>query len=231
MLGSVVELIQANFDREMDVSDIYRNFLGCFLAITFFHINKYKGSKLFISAFIVICSFIIIEQYALFSVLSLKYQQYKKLPVLADFSLKNETLLWSEGEIIEKTTRRENYSLKVTLVAGKKYSGFTFKDVYQDWRGFNTIEFHLRSDSKDVVKLCIKITDLTHDEGSQNYNNRFNLCTEVMHGENIIRIPLEDISGAPNNRELDISEISQIGFFMIDLTKEKTLYIDTIKLK
>lgn len=231
ILGIVVELVQAIFNREMDFWDLYRNFLGCFLAITFFQMKRYKKNLTIISAFIVICSLVIIEQQALFSTLSLKYQQYKKLPILADFSLKNEVLLWSEGEIIKHDKASNNNSLKVTLAVGKKYSGFTFKDFYKDWRGFNEIEFRFRSYSKNVAKLCIKITDLTHDEGDHHYNNRFNYCPKLVPGENTISIPLEDIGNAPNGRKLNLDEISQIGFFMVDLTEEKIIYVDEIKLK
>ena len=85
-LGIFVEVVQANFDREMDYADLYRNFLGCFLAISLFQLKKVKSNKVFIAAFIVICSLIIIDQKALLSALSLKYQQYQKIPTLADFS-------------------------------------------------------------------------------------------------------------------------------------------------
>lgn len=231
ILGTVVELVQANFDREVDYFDIYRNFLGCFLAITFFQLQRYKKSKKIISVFIVACLLIVIEQKSLFSMLSLKYQQYKKLPMLADFSIKDESLLWSEGEIMKNNSKSNPYSLKVKLTTGKKYSGFTFKDVYQDWRGYNAIEFRVRHYSKNDNKLCIKITDLIHDEGNHAYSNRFNYCPSLIYGKNVIQIPLDNIINAPNNRKIYLSEISQIGFFMIDLTEEQTLYVDSIKLK
>ena len=140
-------------------------------------------------------------------------------------------MLWSEGEIITNDSKRKPYSLKVKIVAGKKYSGFTFKDVYPDWQGFNTVEFRLRNYSKKDEKLCIKITDLAHDQGNHAYNNRFNYCPALVYGENVISISLEAISNSPQNRKMNLAEISRVGFFMIDLVDDKTLYIDEITLK
>lgn len=228
-LGFIVEVIQTNFNREMDLADLYRNFLGCFLAIIFFQIKKGTKNKVFIAAFIAIFSLIVVEQKALFSALMLKHQQHQKLPILADFSLVNERSLWSEGEVITNTT--EHYTLKVKLTAGGKYSGFTFTEVYQDWRGFNVIEFRLRSFSNTAEKLCMKITDLSHDNGGHAYDNRFNHCFALSYGDNVIAIPLSDISLAPKHRKLNLAEISQIGFFMIDLKEDKLLYVDEITLK
>lgn len=231
MLGVIVEIIQVNFNREMDFADLYRNFLGCFLAITFTQIKWHQRNKTIITGFIGVCSLIVFEQSALFSVLSLKYQQYKKVPILADFTLKNEGVLWSEGEIVTNESGNPPFSLQVKIDGGKKYSGFTFKGVHQDWRGYNAIEFRLRNYSKDREKLCIKITDFKHDDGNHAYNNRFNYCSNLADGESIINFSLEDIRNAPHDRKLNLAEISQIGFFMIDLTEEKTILIDDIRLK
>ena len=231
VLGVFVEVVQSKFNREMDYADLYRNFLGSVLGILCYQVFSQKKSKMTMTVLALITVLIVIEQFALFSVITLKYQQYKKLPILADFSLKNENILWSEGVVVKNDSATQRQSLKLTLTAGEKYSGFTFKEVYQDWRGYSLIEFHLRSESKNPEKLCIKITDLSHDQGNHQYNDRFNYCPTLMYGENVIEILLDDVRNAPQTRELNLAEISRIGFFMIDLSEEKTLFVDEIKLK
>lgn len=231
ILGVLVEVVQSNLNREMDYADLYRNFLGSLLGILCYQVFSRQKNKITMTVLAFITVLIVIEQFALFSVLSLKYQQYKKLPILADFSLKGEVMFWSEGELMTNESENHRQSLKLTLATGEKYSGFTFNEVYQDWRNYRFIEFYLRSESQKAEKLCIKITDLSHDEGSHEYSDRFNYCPTLAYGKNVIEIPLDKIRNAPKTRTLNLAEISRIGFFMIDLTEEKTLYIDKITLK
>lgn len=231
ILGGVIEVIQNNIGRGLDYADMYRNLLGCSLAVAYWLIKINKKNLITIIASLFILILVLYEQRLLFSFLSLKYQQYSNLPILADFSSPKERMLWSKGVIVNNDKGMQDHSLKVTLQKGKKYAGFTFKEVYQNWRGYNEIEFRISSSSHQFEKLCLKITDLAHDNGNQAYNNRFNYCPKLSYGENVINITLDDIINAPNNRKMNITEISQIGFFMVDLQAAKTLHINEIKLK
>jgi VanZ family protein len=231
ILGGAVEIIQAEFNRELDYSDMYRNFLGSSLAVIFWLIKVDKKRLMTIFSSLIILVLVILEQRLLFSILSLKYQQYNNLPILADFSIPHEEALWSEGEVSTDNIGGYQQLFKINIHPKGKYSGFTFKEVYPDWRGFDEIEFRMISQSKETEKLCLKITDLEHDNGNQAYSNRYNFCPQLSYGENVIAIKLHDIINAPHDRKMNISEISQIGFFMIDLKAVKTLYINEIKLK
>lgn len=234
-LGIVIELIQSQLGRSVDWQDIYRNFLGAGLAITVFlpslkrnfTLNRYL-------LLILICGLILFEQLDFYHALNNENKARERLPVLADFEEPSEINHWS-GHFLSQSQRHKTsgqYSMKVELLSGIKYSGFTFEHFPNNWEAYNYLAFSLYNPNNAILKLSVKITDYEHNINTlQAQNNRFNLKIKLEHGWNHIRIPLIAIIQSPENRKMDISNISEITFFMYQLQEETTLYIDDVSLQ
>jgi len=233
VLGGTIELIQGQVGRNVDWLDLYRDLLGALLAIAIWLYRKHSKSLIYSSLLAGACLLIAFDQIKLFAAIKLELSAYYNMPILAEFKNKDELMLWT-GDNLSLNADYANsaqYSLKVTLAKGGKYSAFTYKHFNNDWAGYQTLVIHLYNANKSPIELCLKVTDYIHDIGRQNYFNRFNRCTEVAQGMQEIEILLEDIIQAPKGRKLEINDISQIGFFMSDLSEDKVLYVHRIFLK
>jgi hypothetical protein len=233
VLGGTIELIQGQIGRNIDWLDLYRDLLGALLAIAVWLYRKHQKSLLHLIFLVATCLLITSDQIMLFKAIKLEINAYSNMPILAEFNDNDELMLWT-GDNLSLSTEYANsakYSLKVILTKGGKYSGFTYKHFNNDWTGYKVLVIHLYNANKENIELCIKVTDYIHDISKQNYFNRFNRCVEVTQGKQEIQILITDIIQAPKNREFDISDISQIGFFMSDLVEDKLLYIQRISLK
>jgi len=69
-----------------------------------------------------------------------------------------------------------------------------------------------------------------HTESAQLYSDRFNRRHLLKQGWNRVSISLDDISGAPKNRVLNLSEVWGIGLFSYNLGTQEKLYLDQLVL-
>ena len=237
IIGSSIELIQSKIGRSMSLYDLYRDALGTLLALSLFFylcIEK-KNTKNNYYLYLLFLSFalIAIDQKHLVQAVQVHLQAQSNFPVLADFENNNELTQWEGNNLSlsNKYVLTGLFSMKANLSAQTKYSGLTFKDMPNNWSGFDYLLINIYNPNKDDLEMCTKITDLEHDLNNQSYNNRFNQCFTLLGSQwNNIKISLIEIEASPTERKLDLSNISQLGIFTSGLKNDKIIYLDGMTL-
>jgi len=241
LLGGAIELIQSKIGRCLDLHDIYRDGLGSLLAFSVFYIKKIKQQyppiqkSVYLAYFILFSSLVLIitDQSRLYQIIKIDLQARNNFPILADFKNKKELKQWSGNNLTlsRKHVLTGLYSMKVVLTGKTKYSGFSLKHFPSNWHGYQYLLINIYNPDIKPLKICMKITDFDHDINNQAYNNRFNKCY-TLNGEqwSNIKIPLEDIKNNPKNRELDLTDMSQLGMFTSGLEHNRIIFLDAISL-
>jgi hypothetical protein len=232
LLGIIIELIQGEIGRNVDWKDVYLGFLGALLINTCYFAKRKVNTTSLLLLFIAIC-LILDQQKALFSAIRMEYLINARFPSLATFNSSDDLNSWSgESLTIIKIDRvSTNKILKATLIANQQYTTLTLNNFYKNWSGYHEFSTSLYLEGNDDVKICIRITDMIHDTGSQAYSDRFNYCTLLKPKGNNIIIPVEIIRTSPQSRYLDIKNLSEITFFSMNLSSNIIIYVSDIKLQ
>jgi VanZ family protein len=90
------------------------------------------------------------------------------------------------------------------------WPGVVIREPYPDWSGYQALRFQLWSELDAPVELVLRVDD-THRERS--HRDRFNASFIVTPGLNDFTVPLSTIAHGPRDRQLDVSDISQIILF------------------
>ncbi|MFT5249884.1 MAG: hypothetical protein ACI93P_001618 [bacterium] len=232
IFGVIIELIQSKIGRNVDWNDVYLGFLGALLINSCYFVKRKANATSLILLLIPII-LIIGQQKSLFSAIKMEYLINARLPVLAAFDSDDDLNNWT-GEslsILKIDQISSGKVLKATLIANQQYTNLTLNNFHKDWEGYHTLNISVYLEGNDNVKLCIKITDMINDIGNQTYDDRFNYCTLLTPKTNNIVIPVNDIRTSPELRYLDITNLSQITFFAMNLLSNKTVYIRAIELQ
>ena len=104
-------------------------------------------------------------------------------------------------------------------------------NVLSDWSDYRYLILSFHNPTTRKIQLTIKITDREHDLKFYAYNNRFNAIHNIYPGENEIVIKTDDIAQMPQNRQLDLANMSKIGFFVMNIPLDTPLYVKEIRLE
>jgi hypothetical protein len=231
-LGVVIELIQSRIGRNVDWNDVYLGFLGSVFINSYYFVKRKINPTSLVLLFIAI-ALILQQQKLLFSAIKMEYLIKSRLPTLAAFYSDDDLNNWSGDSLsIVKINRISiNKILKATLIANQQYTTFTLNNFYKNWQNHHTFSASLYLEGSEDIQLCIKITDMIHDTGNQTYGDRYDYCILLKPKENNIIIPVETIKTSPISRYLDITNLSEITFFAMNLTSNKIIYVRNIELK
>jgi len=155
---------------------------------------------------------------------------YRQFPVLSGLENPLEMTRWRGNAPYQRTdqiSRRGCCSLEADLQPGL-FSGVGLHAFPGDWRGYRN--FHMDVWSARPVTLTLRINDLEHDRGSQQYSDRFNRQIRLRRGWNVVDIPLAVIARAPAGRSMDMANIRDIGLFSYRLDRSVRIYIDNVRL-
>jgi hypothetical protein len=108
-----------------------------------------------------------------------------------------------------------------------QYPGISVIEPSPDWSAFAYFVFTLYSDESRPFSLMLRIHDRLHN---QEYSDRFNRALRVRPGENVFRIPLAAIRGAPADRALDLHRIAGVMLFAVGIHTPIAFYLDTMQL-
>ncbi len=167
-------------------------------------------------------------------------RQQAEMPVLASFETDVELRRWAPHD--SRMTRvpvgvtHGERALRVDLSV-TEYPGVTLAWPVDDWSAYDHLVFDLfvqdedESDLGELIEpdyLIVKIEDIEHDG---EYEDRFHHHVPLKPGKQAVRIPLEDVAAAPENRYMDLRNISILQFFVYRPTKRHTFYIDHVRLE
>ena len=79
--------------------------------------------------------------------------------------------------------------------------------------------------------MVLRINDMEHDLGDNNYNDRFNTRLTLAPGPNRFELGLDRIRSAPKGRSMNMQAIRRLILFTVALPEPKTLYLREIRLE
>ncbi len=229
-LGCSAELLQEAVGRTAQLGDALSNIAGCGIGFAGATRKRWKPVRLWTAGVvsIVICVWLYAGPV---SVLLDMRRQARQFPVLASFEDDLELTRW---EFVDATVRRSRtratdggFSLEVTLRPGK-YPHAEMVAPSSDWREFGQLAFDVWNPRQDQLELTIRVQDFDHNDDPA---DRFKRRLKLPPGHSQVVIELEDIRLAPKDRAMDMSLVSRMQLYAVNLKQPRKLYLDRFVLR
>lgn len=243
LLGGITEFIQIFSERDADLVDFARDVAGVVFMMCCCVLRN-PGSKQNIGfwilktrvviasialAVLMVCSYPVVLMGATY------FSRNKSFPVIFNFDSAWESYFYrTKGALITVVDRPEEWPGLDNDMVGQiiydvvPYPTFSMKEPCRDWSKYKSLNFEIFSMNDTTIELAIRIDDVHHNN---DFNDRFNTKCLVDSGFNEFQISLNHISQSPANRELDISSITAIMYFLVEPQSRCTIYIDNIGLE
>lgn len=231
-VGIGIELIQNDYNREMDRRDLLRNLIGSWLVIAWHPLlmpeRRTSFSKGVMAATVTLL--LCFELGATGMVAARQWQVHHQLPLLYDFSHQDTDGFWT-GRLAVSADHSVNHTQSLKIELGTDtYSGVSLNNLPADWRGFERLTITLFNPSSDSLALTLRINDVAHDRSDHAYNDRYNTRLTLNPGFNTFTRKLADIENAPEGRTMDMSQVRRMGLFAVRLPAPRTVYLSELRL-
>ncbi|WP_101758188.1 VanZ family protein [Oceanicoccus sp. KOV_DT_Chl] len=234
VVGWLIEVAQYGSAREPDSVDVLRDLLGGLIAYLVFFSSQWQQRLALFNSLLLIALVAVVLQLTIIGLLAGdELRMQRAFPVLADFETVTELTRWSgDAQFSQSSEYVEHgeYSLKV-VVAKQPFSGVALRYLESDWRNYQQLLVAVYNPDPEAFPVVLRIDDVAHRQGEQLFSDRFNRRFEVLHGWNQWVIALTDIASAPNTRQLDLENIGELHFFMVNPEPDKTFYLDHVRLR
>lgn len=231
-LSSLIEFVQHFVGREASVDDVLHNMFGVWLGLFW---GQKPTRLVWVLRFFSLCllapSFWLLTTTAVTDVV-MRYQ----FPQINSFDSRYELRQIHAHPSVVETRQADSFfvhgghSLQVTL-STKRYAGFRLVGPYGDWGGYTYLAMDFYNPDLEPLELILKISDRTHDNGANKFDDRFNRRLQLVSGWNNLRFAVDDIRHAPKNREMQMDEISGLAIFVEQLNRPRDIYWDNIRLE
>lgn len=226
-LSIVIETIQSQVGREASWQDVLRNLLGAWLGLFWGLHGDWRVwiGRLFATTLLGWQMFGLMQ-----TGLDHLHRQHQ-FPVLSDFESVRDLSSWSGSvERVTGIAAQGRYSLAIHLRRGR-FSGVNLEHLHSDWQDYEFLYFSVRNPDVDELPLTLRINDLQHDLHGSRVGDRFNQRLQVQPGWNHYRVALRKVREAPQNRNMDLGQIQQLGIFATDLSVERMIFLDDMRLE
>ena len=230
VLGVAIELLQSGINRDVDITDVWRDVLGALIGFFF---SPLSLNKQLLKVSQVVLIFLLLHQLIpWFMTLADEINARDQFPMLSDFESEIELTRWESGDasisISNALAYSGNGSMKVDF-GTEKYSGFALKYFPNDWSEYNNLFLAIYNEG-EMLNITIRIHDHLHTQGEQVYSDRYNQSMVLEKGWNTIDISLDNVAEAPETRRLDLSRVNSLGVFVTEQSARKTIFLDSVKL-
>ncbi len=233
LTGTLIEIIQSGIPgRTASALDVTRDLMGGVLGVVWL---RWPCSPLKVRLGLALVAGVILcwNLYPVTTALVDEWQAGRDFPLLAGFEHPHELSRWAEGKSAARRSREEarqgHFSLRVSLSTAT-YSGVHLEYFPHNWQGWSFLAFSVYNKGLRPLTITVRVNDKKHEEGPQLYNDRYNHSFITHHGWNDIKISLADIRNAPANRKMNMSEISELGFFVIRQKRSRVIFLDDVRL-
>ncbi|WP_354622636.1 hypothetical protein [Psychromonas sp. MME2] len=158
-------------------------------------------------------------------------------PILAKFASGIELTRWKSDlplSIVNSgklpVVMHENVDLMKAIFSSKDASRVVLRFFAGDWQGYKSIKFSFFNPNDHVLQVRLIMTDRAYNQAKSNHNDRFGQWLMIKPGWGEFIIALNDIKNAPTEREMDLSEMSGVDFYMYHLQQPLVLYISKVEL-
>ncbi|GAB6059658.1 VanZ family protein [Desulfonatronum parangueonense] len=230
ILGGGIELIQPYFNRTASWRDLGVNLLGACFALLFLAPQRYRlGRYLLRAAQVAVLAICLIQFYKPMTNLWDMKLAARQFPMLSDFETPFEARRWSRGVIDSGFAGHGASSLRVRL-GTQYYSGTTMIRSFGDWQGYAALAMRIHNPGPGPLRMTISIRDKEHLRRGGGYHDRYNREFRLAKGWNDLSIPLENIENAPAGRRLDLSQVTSLAVFAIQMKEPRVIHLDHVRL-
>jgi len=229
-LGVLVEVLQYGFSRSPDISDIYRDILGFFIAVVFFDPTGLciKRTRLNFMRVIVMLS-VFVQCIPAAQALRDESQARSAFPTLSDFQTAMQLDRWvgtAERTLVALPEDQANQAMRVVFSTAQ-YSGVNLKYFPGRWSAYKRLEFKVLNPGAESLNITCRIHDRNHN---QEYDDRFNMTFKLYPGWNLVTIELDQVRQAPAQRQLDLDQVESVGIFTVRSDEPRDIIFDDLRL-
>lgn len=229
-IGTGIEIVQPYIGRDRSLLDLTYDLLGILFAC---FIHRYAG-RVRPRTVLFACLFFVAAGLGFPAYRSILFWQINQTPVLLNFERQWETNSLSASKATQLKVipafapfEEQGYVGEITFNTDEAYPGIGLEHPKNDWREFQTLSWEVVSLEQENFTLNLRVHDAQHN---QEYNDRFNGRFVIQPGLNHIELPLREIIMGPSSRSLDLSQISNLKFFVGHPEKPITLFLDNVRL-
>jgi len=218
--------------KALELTDIVGDVTGTVLFLSFHYRRQAKRYFFLHGSALLLAGFVLWPVVCFFSDEMLARSQF---PLLADFETPFEKSRFEGktggGALTTEQAFHGRRSLRLALHPGP-WSGMTMKYFPSNWRGYSQFYFAVYNPGTDVVSLEVSIQDAAYRHGNKPFSDCFSQKIDLPAGAwTKVQIPLVEVQKGPRTREMDLSNVVGLGFFVDKEKRSLTLYLDTIGLE
>lgn len=229
IFGVFIEVVQPYFGRSEEAGDVYMDYVGVLLAIVV--ANRHRIHWVFTLSYFVLLTYLLIPTaLTVYDEAKVRYE----FPVIASFDQEIALTRWQADQALTLSTPQQlpnaHKMMRVTFVK-RDYSGVALRHFSGDWSGYEQLVVRFYNPNAETLPVTLIATDKQYNEGETTGNNRFDKKFDVKPGLSEMTFPLEMIKTGVELREMDLSQMAGVDFYMYHLTDPVHLYIDKVYLK
>jgi len=235
VLGLGIEYVQSFTGRGIDARDMFRNLTGLWAVLA---LQPWLGFRQphpardwLIRALVV--GLLAIDPVAVTGIAIQQFQVSQGLPDLYDFRHKHPERFWRGN--VTRGSAEDCGPLNATAISvaltTRRYSGASLDNLPSDWRGYDGLAIALWNPQGHVIPLTLRINDLAHEQGSNQFHDRFNRSFEIRPGINRIHQDLDEVATAPRDRRMDMDDIRRLMVFTSNLSQPARLCLGELRLQ
>jgi VanZ family protein len=234
-LGLLSEFAQTFTSRDASVGDFVADCLGAAgtlaIAVSVFHGDRLSPTWRAASA----VGGLLLLTWALapLATISAAYAERNlQFPVILDpdsrFGRKLVRAQHIRYEIVDSSADNASHA-RITLLAAP-WPGIAVHDLSPDWSQFSALVVDIAVEGDKPLAINLRVHDTAHKD-SQVFSDRFNRALELGPGRHEIRIPLDELRNAPQNREMDLTEVAELIIFGSESDAGRTFRLYGIRLE
>lgn len=235
VLGTLIEILQYGTARSPDLGDISRDLTGCLLILSFHPSLSNFSSRLRVFFVRMLATVVFLIHLIPLTVALLDESTARsQFPVLSNFETPFEIDRWdgeASKEVVQAEGELDNSLLKISLTTAR-YSGVGMEYLPADWSEYQSVNLRIYQPSDEALNITVRMHDQQHETGllMYQYDDRFNRAYVLQKGWNDIRISLSEVQSMLKTRKMDMSLISDISLFTVELPEPRIIYLDKIYL-
>jgi VanZ like family len=211
-IGAAIEVIQGALHRDMDLEDVFHDFLGALIGAGVMYAFKWESSSdgLRKTSITLACVGLITAAFPVLWSAAAYLHRNREFPVLLQFGSRLDHYFLFDCAARGDLARVEDSQLFVTLQPNC-HRQIGLGEPYSDWTGRANLNVDITNTAATDTAFTIRIEDTHHN---QEYWDRFNQKFTLAAKEHkTLVIPLESIHRAPATRLMDMKQIYWLEIF------------------
>jgi len=233
LLGVSIEFMQHGTARTPDIGDVLRDLTGSLIVLVFGSPGpELRPSGLRLSLRLAVLSLSLVQLWPVTKSLIDEAIARHQFPLLSGFETPFEIDRWTGSARLAIATVpliSDSRLLKLSLTTDQ-YSGAALKYFDGDWTSASRLKISLYNPDAKPLQITCRIHDIQHNDGHEEYEDRFNRRYTLIHGWNHIDIDLDEVKTSPARRSMDMSRIREIRLFITSAAAPRIIYLDNVRL-